>query len=81
MSMDVDRRAITDYHSRSRARAVAMHLSYNLTGLKQKVIGEAFGVGAFAVSKAAAMVESQLLKDSGLRRVVHQLRRALNRRP
>ena len=78
VAMTVDRRAICADHSRGRARSVAMYLSYNLTGLKQREIVEAFGIGRFAVSKAAAKVDAQVLGDARLRRLLTRLRKALS---
>jgi putative transposase len=80
-TLGVDRQVIHDRHSRHAARAVAIHLTCRLSGRPQKEIGEVFGVGRFAVSKATMLIERELQRDRRLRRVVHQLRTALRARP
>ena len=60
-AMSADRRTIVARHSRAPARAVAIYLSFKLTGRKQREIGEVFGIGRFAVSKVAAMLEHRLI--------------------
>jgi REP element-mobilizing transposase RayT len=58
--------------SRAPARAVAMHLAI-LSGLPQRDIGIEFGVGRFAVSKAAVRGSRIISNDRRLRRLEHNL--------
>ena len=46
---------------------------------RSKEIGAAFGVGRFAVSKAAAMIERELAVNRDLSSLVSRLRAALRR--
>jgi len=73
----VDRETICSRHSRVPARMVALYLAYATTGLSQKEIGAVFGVGRYAVSKAAIGVRGQLRRNPRLGRLVEKLHTTL----
>jgi hypothetical protein len=50
----------------------ALYLAYAVGGLPQKEIGAAFGVGRYAVSKAAVRMRRAVARNSRLRRLLVQ---------
>jgi len=78
-ALEVDRSVITNRHLRSKARRVALYLTDHLTGLGQREIGAAFGIGRFAVSKASAMIAHDLAANGDLGRLVRRLYATLRR--
>jgi hypothetical protein len=79
-AMNVRRECIVEHHSRHRARAVAIYLADGMSGLKQREVAQAFGIGRFAVSKAAAMIKLELPQDRRLQRRIARLRGTLTLR-
>jgi len=73
----VARGVITGRHSREHARALAMYLAHDRSGLTHREIGAVFGVGRFAVSKAARMIGRQLERDHTLATMLSRLRAML----
>jgi REP element-mobilizing transposase RayT len=57
-----------------RARRVALYLCHQLTGLRLREIGAAFGMTEAAVSQASRRTGEELLRSSELAKVVHDIK-------